>query len=186
MYIEDCFYLGTVIKKHGYKGDFIAKFEADDVLLYQGIEAAFFDLKGELIPFPLSKCEFLKKDTFLMHIDGFDSEEDLRKILQSDLYLPLDVLPQLKDDEFYYHEVIDFLVIDKHKGALGKLKDIRTDTAQDVVYITSYENLDVEILIPLSDAVFQGLDKTKKEFYIEAPAGLIDLYFEDNHQQDEH
>jgi len=182
---EDCFYLGTVLRKHGYKGDFIAKFDADDLLAYEHIQAIFFDFKKELVPFPLTKCEHLKKDTFLLHIDGYDSEDDLYKVLGADLYLPLDLLPQLKGNEFYYHEVAGFNVVDQTKGNIGLIKDIRTDTAQDLLYITSALDQETEILIPLAKNVFKGLSREKKEFYIDAPLGLIDLYFQSHRQSDE-
>lgn len=182
---DDCFYLGTVVKKHGYKGDFIAKFDADDILAYEHIQALFFDFKKELVPLPLTKCEHLKKDTFLLHIDGYDSEDDLYKVLGADLYLPLDLLPKLEGNEFYYHEVSDFQVIDESKGNIGTIKDIRTDTAQDILYVTSSQDEETEILIPLAENVFKGLSRDKKEFYIQAPAGLIDLYFQTHRQSDE-
>lgn len=182
---EDCFYLGTVLRKHGYKGDFIAKFDADDILAYENIQAVFFDFKKELVPLPLTKCEHLKKDTFLLHIDGYDSEDDLYKVLGAELYLPLDLLPPLEGDEFYYHEVAHFDVIDENKGNIGKVKDIRTDTAQDILYIISAEDDETEILIPLAENVFKGLSRENKEFHIKAPEGLIDLYFQTHKQSDE-
>lgn len=182
---DDCFFLGTVQKKHGYKGDFIAKFDADDILAYENIEAIFFDFKGNLVPLPLTKCEFLKKDTFLMHIDGYDTEESLSKVLGSELYLPLDLLPKLDGDQFYYHEVIHFNVIDITKGNIGTIKEIRTDTAQDLLYITSSEDNTTEIIIPLTDDIFKGLSRNTKEFKIDAPSGLIDLYFQSHKQSDE-
>lgn len=182
---EDCFLLGTVLRKHGYKGDFIAKFDADDLLAYEHSKALFFDFKRELVPLPLTKCEHLKQDTFLLHIDGYDSEDDLYKVLGADLYLPLDLLPKLEGNEFYYHEVTGFKVIDSNKGYIGNIKDIRTDTAQDLLYIESQEDDNTEILIPLAENVFKGLSRDKKEFYIMAPSGLIDLYFETHRQSDE-
>ncbi|MGB0868133.1 MAG: ribosome maturation factor RimM [Flavobacteriales bacterium] len=182
---DDCFYLGTVQKKHGYKGDFIAKFDADDVSIYENIEALFFDFKGNLVPMPLTKCEFLKKDTFLLHIDGYDSEDDLYKVLGSDLYLPLDLLPKLEGNAFYYHEVVGFDVVDKEKGNIGKVVEIRTDTAQDILYILSNQDNETQVLIPLTNDIYTGLSKEKKEFYIEAPSGLIDLYFQVHKQSDE-
>ena len=182
---DECFFLGTVLKKHGYKGDFIAKFDADDIMAYEHIQALFFDFKRELVPLPLTKCEHLKKDTFLLHIDGYDSEDDLYKVLGADLYLPLDLLPKLKGDEFYYHEVTGFTVVDKNEGEIGSIKDIRTDTAQDILYVISNKDEETEVLIPLAENVFKGLSREKKEFYIEAPLGLIDLYFQTHRQSDE-
>lgn len=182
---DECFFLGTVLKKHGYKGDFIAKFDADDIMAYENIQALFFDFKKELVPLPLTKCEHLKKDTFLLHIDGYDSEDDLYKVLGADLYLPLDLLPKLKGNEFYYHEVTEFKVIDKNEGEIGTIKNIRTDTAQDILYVTSNQDEETEVLIPLAENVFKGLSREKKEFYIEAPLGLIDLYFQTHRQSDE-
>jgi 16S rRNA processing protein RimM len=173
---EDCFYLGRVTKKHGYKGEFQAKFDADDVRRYENIEALLFDLKGELVPFPITKCAYQKNDVFLLKIDGIDSEDDLYRIIGSDIYLPLDLLPDLGPDDFYYHEIEGFKVMDKTLGEIGIVKFIREDTAQDIIYIQNKD--DKEILIPMVDGIYQGINKEEKLIFIDAPNGLVEVYLE--------
>ncbi|MCT4666118.1 MAG: ribosome maturation factor RimM [Flavobacteriales bacterium] len=174
---QDCFSLGKVLRKHGYKGDFIVRFDADDIHRYEGIDVALFDFKGELVPLPLTKCQFLKNDTFLMHIEGFDHEEDLYKVLRSEIFLPLDLLPDLADEEFYYHEIENYEVQDENLGNIGKVAFVRQDTAQDILYVKKDEK---EILIPLVDGIYQKVDKKNKIIFVNTPSGLVDLYLEED------
>ena len=81
-------------------------------------------------------------------------------------------LPELEGNQFYFHEVIGFEVIDKEKGNIGKIKEF-IDTNQTIMII---ENGEKEILIPVVDEVIDRLDRDAKTMYITAPDGLIDIY----------
>ncbi len=174
---KDCFELGYIIKKNGYKGDVAARFESDDPDRYMQLDALFLDMKGQFVPFMIEKCEHLKQDNYLLHFEGYDTESSIKKLLGCPIYLPLEFLPQLDDQEFYYHEVEGFTVIDESFGVVGELSEIRTDTVQDLL-ITEKEGK--EILIPLAEQIFKGIDKEKREFYVSAPVGLIEMYLDSN------
>lgn len=172
---KDCFELGYIIKKHSYKGDLAARFESDDPDRYMELDALFLDMKGQLVPFIIEKCEHLKQDNYLLHFEGYNSEADIQKLLGCSIYLPLEFLPELSDEEFYYHEVVGYTVIDERLGAIGPISEIRNDTVQDILMT---EKDGMEVLIPLAEHIFKGIDKKKKEFYIDAPEGLIELYLD--------
>jgi 16S rRNA processing protein RimM len=82
-------------------------------------------------------------------------------------------LPELDQSSFYDHEIIGFRVFDTTRGAIGVVEDVIDMTANPLLQI----NLNgTEILVPIFDGLIQKVERKKKELYIQAPEGLIDLY----------
>ena len=90
--------------------------------------------------------------------------------------MPLDLLPKLEGDKFYYHEVIGFTIKDKNFGEVGVIKAINDSTAQALFEI---DRNGVEILIPMNDEFIVKVDKPNKTIEVETPEGLIELYLEE-------
>ena len=54
--------------------------------------------------------------------DGVDSENEAEELLKKDLFLPMEILPPLKGNQFYYHEVTGFSAVDQFNIEIGKKK----------------------------------------------------------------
>lgn len=170
---EDCFYLGKIVKKYSFKGELLVKLDTDEPELYENLDAIFIDLRNNLVPFFIEHSQLHKSELLRIKFEDVDTEEDAEALLKSELYLPLDFLPELEDDKFYYHEVIGFTVKDKTYGKVGIIKSINDNTAQALFEI---ENDGREILIPMNDDFIVKIDKPNKMILVETPEGLIDLY----------
>ena len=129
---------------------------------------------------------FLHKEdgkTEVNHINGnkavvtFEdlTPQEAQALAGHDLYLPLDLLPKLTGNQFYFHEVKGFRVIDAEKGDIGIIQSIIEYPAQPLFQIMKG---DTEILIPVIDPVIKKVDREAKTIFIEAPNGLIDLYLQ--------
>ena len=105
--------------------------------------------------------------------DGVNSEDEADAIAKSGIYLPLELLPKLKGNQFYFHEVIGFTVVDANYGKIGVVTRINDATAQPLFEI---QQGDKEILIPLIDDFIKKVDRQHKEIQVKTPEGLIDLY----------
>lgn len=101
--------------------------------------------------------------------------QEAQALAGHDLYLPLDLLPELTGNQFYFHEVTGFKVIDVEKGEIGIIQSIIEYPAQPLFSIM---NGDKEILIPVIDPIIKKVDREQRTITIEAPNGLIDLYLE--------
>jgi 16S rRNA processing protein RimM len=88
------------------------------------------------------------------------------------MFLPLDLLPELKGKQFYFHEVIGFQVVDKDTGPLGTVKEFYAMAAQDLM-VMSYQGK--EVLIPVNDELVLNADKVNKIVNVDLPTGLVDL-----------
>ena len=173
MTTKDCFYLGKIVKKYSFKGELLAKLDTDEPNIYENLDTIFIDINGTLIPFFIEKSQLHKSDLLRLKFEDVSCEADADALLKSDLYLPLDLLPKLQGNKFYFHEVINFQIIDENFGPVGNVKGVNDTTAQALFEV----NRDgIEILIPVNDDFIIKLDKINKTIIVNTPPGLIELY----------
>jgi len=172
---EDCFYLGKIVKKYSFKGELLAKLDTDEPGLYDNLDAIFIDLRGNLVPFFIEKSQLHKSDLLRLKFEDVDTEADADALMKTELYLPLDLLPKLDGDKFYFHEVIGFTITDENFGKVGTIKGINDSTAQALFEI---DRDGVEVLIPMNDEFIVKVDRKNKTIEVDTPEGLIDLYLE--------
>ncbi len=170
---EDCFYLGKIVKKYSFKGELLAKLDTDEPNLYDGLDAIFIDLKDNLVPFFIESSQLHKSNLLRLKLEDIDTEADAEALLKTELYLPLELLPKLEGNTFYFHEVIGFKIIDKTFGEVGILKSINDSTAQALFEI---DRNGIEILIPMNDKFILKVDRKHQCIEVNTPEGLIDLY----------
>ncbi len=170
---DDCFYLGKIVKKYSFKGEVLAKLDTDQPELYENLDAIFLDLRNNLVPFFVEHSQLHKSELLRIKFEDVDSEPDADTIIKCGLYLPLDLLPKLEGDKFYYHEIIGFRIEDKNFGTVGIIKAVNDSTAQALFEV---DRDGTEILIPMNDEFIIKVDRDNKTILVETPEGLIDLY----------
>lgn len=170
---KDCFYLGKLVKKYSFKGELLAKLDTDDPELYENLDAIFVDLRGNLVPFFVERSQLHKSDLLRLKFEEVDTEADADALLKSDLYLPLELLPKLEGNKFYFHEIIGFTITDKSFGDVGTITGVNDTTAQALFEI---DRDGIEILIPMNDEFIVEVNRETKTIVVDVPEGLIDLY----------
>lgn len=174
MTIDDCFYLGRVTKPWGVKGQVILFLDVDSPEEYAGLDSAFVEIKGKLVPH-FFHIDQLNGNKAVATFEEIGADQALA-LVGHDLYLPLDLLPKLEGNKFYFHEVVGFRVIDAEKGDIGTLEQVIEYPAQPLFQIMKNG---VEVLVPVIDEVVEEVDREQKILRIKAPKGLIDLYLGD-------
>ncbi len=170
---EDCFYLGKIVKKYSFKGEVLVKLDTDQPEIYENLDAIFLNLRNNLVPFFIEHSQLHKSELLRIKFEDVNEEADADAIMKSELYLPLDLLPKLEGNKFYFHEVIGFTIEDVNYGKVGILKAINDSTAQALFEI---DRNGIEILIPMNDKFIVKVDRKNKTILVETPEGLIDLY----------
>ncbi|MBE9490073.1 MAG: 16S rRNA processing protein RimM [Bacteroidetes bacterium] len=170
---QDCFYLGKIVKKYSFKGEVLVKLDTDQPEIYNNLDAVFIEIKNNLIPFFIERSQLHKSQLLRIKFEDVITEADADAILKSELYLPLELLPKLEGNKFYFHEVIGFKVEDVNFGNVGVIKGINDTTSQALFEI---DRDGMEILIPLNDDFIKKIDRENKTIIVETPDGLIDLY----------
>jgi 16S rRNA processing protein RimM len=175
MTIDDCFYLGKIVRKYSFKGELLIKLDTDQPEIYQHLDAVFIFVGNSLIPFFIETSQLHKSDLLRVKFEEVTTEEDADALLKSDVYLPLDLLPKLEGNKFYFHEVIGFKIIDMTFGEVGIIKGINDSTSQSLFEV---DKDGVEVLIPMNDEFIKEVNRENKTIVVETPFGLIDLYLE--------
>lgn len=170
---DNCFYLGKIVKKYSFKGELLAKLDTDEPNLYENLDAIFINLRGNLVPFFIESSQLHKSDLLRVKFEDVDTEADAEALIKAELYLPLELLPKLEGNKFYYHEVIEFTIKDSNFGEVGTITAINDSTAQALFEI---DRNGIEILIPMNDEFIVNVDRIAKVIEVETPEGLIDLY----------
>ena len=174
MEIKDCYNLGRITKAWGYKGQVVIFLDVDTPEDYAGLDSAFVEVKGKLIPY-FFRIDSLNGNTAVITFEDLAAEQALA-LVGHELYLPLTLLPKLEGNKFYFHEVVGFRVIDEQWGDIGTLQTVIDYPAQALFQVMKNG---VEILIPVIDEVIKKVDREQKTLFIAAPNGLIDLYLGD-------
>ncbi|MDC1324565.1 ribosome maturation factor RimM [Flavobacteriaceae bacterium] len=172
---EACFYLGKIVKKYSFKGELLAKLDTDQPDIYENLDAIFIEVNETLIPFFIEKSQLHKSDLLRLKFDDVTNEADADALMKCDLYLPLDLLPKLEGNKFYFHEIIGFQLIDESFGPVGIVKGVNDTTSQALFEV---DRAGIEILIPMNDDFITKLDRTAKTILVNTPPGLIELYLE--------
>ncbi|MDO6471516.1 ribosome maturation factor RimM [Maribacter sp. 1_MG-2023] len=170
---EDCFYLGNIVSKYSFKGEVLVKLDTDDPEIYENMESVFVSLGNNLVPFFIKKCRLHKSNLLRIDFEEVKSESDADRIMKSGLYLPLNMLPKLTGNKFYYHEIIGFTMIDSVHGDIGIVQSVNDTTAQALFEV---EKEDKQLLIPVSDDIITKIDRENKSIFVKTPEGLVDLY----------
>jgi len=173
MELKDCFYLGKITKKYSFKGELIISLDTDEPEIYKNLKSVFININGRLIPYFIEKSKSQKKATLRVKFEDINSEEEALSIINKEVYLPLENLPELKGKKFYYHEIIGYNVVDTNHGNIGLIIKVEDKTSQSIFII---KNNGKEILIPVNDNIIQMINRKNKTIHITAPNGLIDLY----------
>ena len=163
------------MKKYSFKGELLAKLDTDEPDLYDNLDAIFIDLRGNLVPFFVESSQLHKSDLLRLKFEDVDTEADADALMKTELYLPLDLLPKLDGNKFYFHEVIGFKIKDEKFGEVGLIRGINDTTAQSLFEI---DRNGVEILIPMNDEFIVKVDRDNETIIVNTPEGLIDLYLE--------
>lgn len=170
---EDCFYLGKIAKKFSFKGEVLIYLDTDEPELYEDMESVFVEFNKNLVPFFIENSNLHKGDFLRVKFEDVDDEAEADSIMGCEIYLPLNMLPKLEGNKFYFHEVIGFEIEDLRLGIFGKIVSINDTSAQPLFEVI---NGNVEILIPMIDQFLVKIDRENKKVIMDLPEGLVEMY----------
>lgn len=168
----DYFYLGKVIRPHGVKGAVKIYLDVDNPSEYRDLDVVFVELKRNLVPYFIGSIH-LEENKANLKLQDLHSIDEAQRLSGCRLFLPLDKLPKLKGNKFYYHEVIGFTVVDSSHGNIGSIENILDLPNNTLMTVASGKR---EILIPVNDDIILKVDRKSRTIRIKAPEGLIDIY----------
>ena len=170
---SDCFLLGYISKSHGHRGELQLVLQTDLPTNFKAPGFAFVEISEKLVPFALSKFEFIVQGKVILGFEDITSLDKADRLTSHLIYLKKDAMPAFEEeaDEFHNYEIIGFTVIDEQLGTVGVIAEIEENAHQPMLIVISEKG--EEILIPLVQAFIQKVNKKSKQLKMDLPLGLI-------------
>src|SRR5690606_6218633 len=143
----------------GNKGELAFKLDVDSPSLYGNIDAVFIRVHSNdqiLVPYFIHKSSLQNNQLLRVEIEDVNDQESARELVGKELYLPLQALPPLEGNKFYFHEVIGFKVLDEKHGELGNIKEVLDFPAGALFEVVGDSK---EFLIPINDDSILKVDR---------------------------
>lgn len=172
---EDIVEMGRYNKPHGINGEISATMLCDLELLDR-FKCFVTDVDGIYVPFFVESKRPKNEQTVLLKLDGIDTEEDLRQLVNKEIYVMKSEYEQLAEeldcDESPADLFIGFTVVDVDTDKpVGTITDI-DDSTENVLFVAEDEK-GREVLIPIADEFVEGIDNDKQKIYMNLPVGLL-------------
>ncbi|MDP5231219.1 MAG: ribosome maturation factor RimM [Cellulophaga sp.] len=172
---SDCFYLGKIVSKYSFKGEVLIKLDTDEPEEYENLESVFISLGNNLVPFFIKKSSLHKSTLLRVRFEEITDESDADRVMGSEIYLPLTLLPKLTGTKFYFHEIIGYTLLDSVHGDIGVVESVNDTTSQALFEVKKDGK---ELLIPINDQIITKVDRENKTIHVTTPEGLVELYME--------
>lgn len=156
----------------GFQGDMILKHHLGKKSALKGLETLFIeDKKDEFLPYFIQSIKAKSDDELYIKIEGIDSKENARKLVQKQVWLA--------EDEFHKHagksapiSLLGFHMI-QDADDLGEILEVIEQPHQLLVRIDWKGK---EALIPIHEETLIKIDKKKKAVHVQLPDGLLDIF----------
>lgn len=174
---DDITAIGKFQKTHALKGELNAILDLEPDFVEEG-NPIIVDIDGIYVPFFASGIRSKGSTSFLIRLEGIDSEEDARQFVNKTIYAEkheLAAFLDLDEGELYDNDSLKgYKVIDSASGEeVGIIEDI-DDSTQNLLFIVKTVSGD-EVFIPAVDEFIDDINDEKKEIMMSLPHGLINL-----------
>lgn len=171
--------IGTLLKPHGIKGEINIEMDLDIDL--SELRCVILEIEGINVPFFLDSVRSKSAHTFLIHIDGVNTDFEAKSLCGKAVYALTSDLPEefgvSDDDRFYISDLIGYSVADTSGNFCGRVIDY-DDSTSNTLLIVADENADradSKIYIPIADEFVAEIDTENKKLLMEFPEGLLEL-----------
>ena len=157
--------IGYISRPHSYKGDVQLTLDRKIVPLKRD-DFLFLKIQGQFIPYKMNGIKG-KQDEPILSLEFVDTFEKAEEISSNEVYTDTEVLPEESD-----LSLIGFEVIDKHKGAIGKVEDVH-ELPKQIMLLVHYNG--ETKYIPLADDFIDYISMENKEIWLTLPDGLLEI-----------
>lgn len=168
--------IGHYNKPHGVNGEISASLDID-VEALRGLSCLVSDMDGIFVPFFVNACRPKSQETVLLMIDGMNSEVEVNKLVNHEIYaLKRDYRQESIDadaDGYPLDFFIGFELSDIDGKRVGEIIDVDENT-ENAIFIIRHDE-DNEIMVPAADELIVEFDLDKKVMVMDLPLGLLDL-----------
>lgn len=163
--------IGQIINTHGLDGDILVRDQTDFKELFNEGQRVYAEMNGKIKQFTIKK-QRIHKQYQLIRFKNYESIDVAERLKGLVLKVKQEQLPELKEDEFHYHEIINCDVYTMENKKIGKVTEILAPGANDVWVVHNDEGK--EFLIPAITDVIEKVNAEEKLIIIKPMEGLLD------------
>ena len=163
--------IGTVVSKHGYKGDIKISVSSNNLDTFPDSKYLFIDIDGCFIPFTIDNVRSFSKNVLIVKLKEIRSEDDVNEVINKNVYVNSTEIGSNIDLGFFYNNLINFDVITDSKK-IGRIENINSKLPQPVFEII-YDSR--KVLIPIHEDFIRKIDKVNNTIYLDFPDGLLEI-----------
>lgn len=169
--------VGKFQKTHALKGELNALLDIDSDYLTAG-NALIVDVDGIYVPFYVSSVRPKGTASYLIKLDGIDSEEEARQFVNKEIYaLKSELAPFLDVDEeelLDEDDLVGYRVEDASTGREVGTIDAIDSATDNLLFIIATDDGE-EVYVPAVDDFIVEVDDDSRVIKMNFPAGLLDL-----------
>jgi len=171
---ENCFELGIITKAHSFKGEVILFLDTDVPENYYNLDHIFIEFNKQLIPYFIESSKVQKVKNLRLKLDGISTEQEALMLAKKNVYLPIEMLPELKADQFYFHEIVGYSITNQKNEEVATIIEVIDNNSGNRLLNVSVNSK--EALLPFNDNHILKVDKPNKNIQLDIPEGLLELY----------
>lgn len=167
--MNDFFLIAEIIDIYNSDGSVIIKSFSDFPERFLKLKKVYFDFFGKKKELTVVKSKKINEN-FVLKFEKFNTADDVRFLVNKNLYVDSDNLFKLPEDSFYIHDLIESEV---YLGSVffGKMIDIIKLQNNDVYVILN--NNGEEVLIPAIQKYFDRIVPEEKKIYLSKEAEIF-------------
>jgi 16S rRNA processing protein RimM len=155
---KDFFPIGRVLKPHGLMGKMKLEYFGEDLTQFSFYrEVLIEDKTGELKTYDVLEAT-PQPPRILLRLEGVGRIEDVMPLLGKEVLVRKEALPELKEGEYYWFEILGMVVETEEGREIGTVKEILSTAAHDIYVV---EGKRKEIYLPVTEEVIRSIDREK-------------------------
>lgn len=162
---------GQIMGFHGLRGDLKVKPLSGDPEALLTAAEVFLRLPGGKIEKARPLRQSKHKGAVLIRLEGYDGLSKVEGFRGCKILLDRDSLPELAEDEYYWHQIEGARVIDRTHGDLGELRSEFSTAAHGIWVVEGDRG---EVMIPVVDGFILHIDPQEKLIEVDLPEGLVE------------
>lgn len=167
--------IGSIVKARGLKGEIKVAFYSGDAQEFATFPSVFLERLGVVEKFTVEHIR-PQGNTADFTLRGISTRDRAEAYVGSEVSVLKSQMPELADDEFYWHEMMGLTVITDQGRKLGSVTSLIATGANDVLVVTGAGG---EYLIPVIKEIIVRQDNEAGLLVISPMPGLLEMNLPD-------
>lgn len=165
-------HVGKVMDAHGIRGDIYCLIFSGDVSWCDQLKELQLQLNGKSHSFEILKLKPFKRG-FIATLNGFADRNRAEEFKGAELWVDENLFISKEGEPLYLREILNFELIDKTLGVIGKVEDFSSNGIQDLLVVKAKSAEVFEI--PFVNEFVIDIDFASKKMTMDLPEGLLEI-----------